>query len=367
MTSFLDVDGGRPLLEESIALARESSDEWCVGNALQSLATTYITQDEHVDARPLLDEAIAIGRRRGNRYWEAWHGYGLAAAAWTDSDFCAMIAAAEQGMDAASEVGEPIAHVICLALLIIARTWRGEVQEARAALERRDEHLFRSKARLVAEMLALANSLVTAAEGNVAEAQAAARAALSGFRTLGHKYGVAGTAVALGRIALAAGDRPAAAAAYREGLEVGRQLRNRSFIGMAEVGLAGIARADGDGEEAESRAHAALEPLVQRGIRWPMTFLLQVLGEVAGDTESWAEAARLLAAAARLRDEIGLVPYAPERDRYEAEVARVQQALGGEAFDAAWMEGTALSWEEAVAYVSRARVERQRSSSAGRA
>jgi hypothetical protein len=75
---------------------------------------------------------------------------------------------------------------------------------------------------------------------------------------------------------------------------------------------------------------------------------------MAGDAESWAEAARLLAAAARLRGEIGLVPFPSERDRYEAEVARVQQALGDEAFEVAWTEGTALSWEEAVAYASRA-------------
>jgi DNA-binding CsgD family transcriptional regulator len=93
-----------------------------------------------------------------------------------------------------------------------------------------------------------------------------------------------------------------------------------------------------------------------------MTFVLHVLGEVAGDAQSWAEAARLLAAAARLRNEIGLVPFPSERDRYEAEVARVQQALGDEAFQAAWTEGTALSWEGAVAYASRARGKRRRPS-----
>jgi DNA-binding CsgD family transcriptional regulator len=172
----------------------------------------------------------------------------------------------------------------------------------------------------------------------------------------------ANSALALGRIAFATGDLPAAEDAYREGLEVGHHVHNRSVVGIGEVGLAVIARAKGDGEEAEARAHAAVEPLVQGGMRWPMTFVLQILGEVAGDAESWAEATRLLAAAARLRDDMGLVPFPFERDRYEGAVARVHHALGDEAFEAAWTEGTALSWEEAVAYASRARGQRQRPS-----
>jgi predicted ATPase/class 3 adenylate cyclase/DNA-binding CsgD family transcriptional regulator len=361
-TSFLDVDTGRSLLEESIALARQSSDDWCLGSSLQSVALTFIFQDEHGTARPLLDEAIAIGRRRGNRYWEAWHGFGLSAAAWTASDFRAMVAAAEEGMEAACEVGEPLLHASCLTFLVVARTLRGEVAEARSALERWGDHLVRCKGWVGAEMLAVARALVAAADGKVLEAQAVAEAGLSGLRACGHRYGVAGTALWLGRIAFAAGDRLAAEAAYREGLEVARHLRNRSKIGLGEVGLAMIARVNGDGAKAESRAYAALEPLVQGGIRWPITFVLQVLGEVAGDAESWAEAARLLAAASRLRDEIGLVPFPFERDRYAAEVARVLQALGDKAFEAAWTEGTALSWEEAVAYASRARGKRQRPS-----
>ncbi|MEA2618496.1 MAG: hypothetical protein QOE72_4279, partial [Chloroflexota bacterium] len=331
-------------------------------NSLQSLASTFMVQDEHGDARPLIDEAIAIGRRRRNRYSEAYHGFALSAAAWTASDFRAMVAAAEEGMAAASEVGEPLLHACCLTNLVIARTWRGQMAEARAALERWSEHLVSSKGVLGAEMLAVGHAWVAVAEGNVAEAQPAAEAALSGFRALGHRYGVAGTALCLGRIAFEAGDRSTAEAAYREGMEAARHLRHRPYVGWGEVGLAMVARANGDGEEAEARAYAALEPLVQGGIRWPLTFVLQVLGEVAGDAESWPEAARLLAAATRLREEIGMVPFPSERDRYEAEVARVHQVLVDEAFEAAWTEGAALSWEEAVAYASRARGKRQRPS-----
>jgi hypothetical protein len=102
-----------------------------------------------------------------------------------------MVAAAEEGMEVAAEVGEPLFHATCLMLLIMGRTWRGEVAEARAALERWGDHLFRSKGLLVAEMLAMTHTWVAAAEGNAVEAQAAAEAALIGYRAFGFRYGVA--------------------------------------------------------------------------------------------------------------------------------------------------------------------------------
>ena len=48
---------------------------------------------------------------------------------------------------------------------------------------------------------------------------------------------------------------------------------------------------------------------------------------------------------------------------YEASVAAVRDALGGQDFDAAWAEGAALSTEEAIAYAQRGHGERKRPAS----
>ena len=63
------------------------------------------------------------------------------------------------------------------------------------------------------------------------------------------------------------------------------------------------------------------------------------------------QAARVLGAAAALRDEIG-VPLPPgDRDAYERDLAAVRTALGEAALVAAWAEGRAMSLEQAIAYV----------------
>ncbi len=61
-------------------------------------------------------------------------------------------------------------------------------------------------------------------------------------------------------------------------------------------------------------------------------------------------AAQLWGAAAALREAIG-APLPPnEREEYERDVAAVREALGEEAFSATWVEGRAMSMEQAVAY-----------------
>jgi DNA-binding CsgD family transcriptional regulator len=83
---------------------------------------------------------------------------------------------------------------------------------------------------------------------------------------------------------------------------------------------------------------------------------------VAAAEESYEEAARLLAAAEALRRRVGSVPLSWDRAGRDADVEAARQALGPEAFAAAWAEGEALSAGDAVAYAQRGRGERKRPS-----
>jgi len=57
-----------------------------------------------------------------------------------------------------------------------------------------------------------------------------------------------------------------------------------------------------------------------------------------------------LGAAARLREKIGIpIPFNEEAD-YKRAVATTRGALGDDAFDQAWREGSAMEPEEAVRY-----------------
>ena len=80
---------------------------------------------------------------------------------------------------------------------------------------------------------------------------------------------------------------------------------------------------------------------------------------LGGELESFTEAARLLGAAQALRETQGLAPPSSQARQAGEEAGK---ALGADAFEAAWRDERALSLEDALAYVARARGERKRPS-----
>jgi DNA-binding NarL/FixJ family response regulator len=92
-------------------------------------------------------------------------------------------------------------------------------------------------------------------------------------------------------------------------------------------------------------------------------FDLDAAQAVAGDGGSHREAARLFGPADMIRQRMGAVRFKIQDAGYEASVAAVRDALGGEDFDAAWAEGAALSTGEAIAYAQRGRGKRKRPTS----
>jgi tetratricopeptide (TPR) repeat protein len=135
----------------------------------------------------------------------------------------------------------------------------------------------------------------------------------------------------------------------QEGLTEAHELGDVLHIGANLVNLGIIARSRGDLERA-GRLYRERLPNFWK-IR-EMEFVADCLESVAGvDAEAGRaeRAARLLAAAAGIREQHG-VPITPSnRPRYEQDTATVRSALAA-AFEAAWAEGTSLTAEEAVQF-----------------
>ncbi len=87
--------------------------------------------------------------------------------------------------------------------------------------------------------------------------------------------------------------------------------------------------------------------------RWQIAEALQGLGAIEAATGQPERSARLLGAAAGLRQSIGQVVPWFVRERHDRAVARARQRLDKAAFDAAWSAGLALTPEEAVAEAGR--------------
>jgi non-specific serine/threonine protein kinase len=231
------------------------------------------------------------------------------------------------------------------------------------------------------------------AQGDLVRAEALYEEALALARELGHTHAVASVLTNLGNVRSLQGDLVRAAALHEQALALRRELGSSFFMIGSLRNLVELAYRQGEYE----RAAALLEELLalaqelgaKHGVAYTLSDLrVMVLGIVAhlqGDLGraalhrealllgrdfgakdvvaasleglSWVaaargqpdQAARLGGAAEALRDTLGL-PLAPEqRAGHNQAVQAVRDALGEEAFAAAWAAGRTLPLEEAIA------------------
>ncbi len=152
----------------------------------------------------------------------------------------------------------------------------------------------------------------------------------------------------LGLVALTLGDVAAARASFDSAL---RAVAPGSVFAIAVLRFnrALATLAEGDLAATTAELTASLATRREIGDRWGVSLCVEAYGWVAAAGGAPDRAARLLAAAAALRDELGM-PLEPLQQRYhDAAAARVAAALDPAARAAAEAEGAALGWEQAVA------------------
>ena len=146
-------------------------------------------------------------------------------------------------------------------------------------------------------------------QGDYARAGSVLEEGLSLYRELGLKRGIARVFFALGRVAFSQGNYTKAEALHREDLKLFRELDDK----------------------------------------WLIALSLEELGAVVAMQGKPVWAARLVGAAAALREAIGSTPLPVERTDYERGIAYAHTQLGDEAFAAALAEGRTMAPEQALA------------------
>jgi non-specific serine/threonine protein kinase len=160
-------------------------------------------------------------------------------------------------------------------------------------------------------------------------------------------------AVNLGHLAIvvhAQGDSEKAASYFEEALTVARIIPN-GFLTSSVLTYKGRAECcDGNLELAEASLAESLT--IVGDLKEPVitVWTLERCAGLAITKRAPKRAATLWGAAARLREEIGIpIPFNEEAE-YKRAVATTRVALGEDAFDQAWRQGSAMELEEAVRY-----------------
>lgn len=191
---------------------------------------------------------------------------------------------------------------------------------------------------------------VTRAQGDVARAAALSEQSLSLAREVGDLEGSADVLCDLAEAALLQGESTQALALFQEALSHYRAVENHLDAAWTLVDLGRLARLQGDNAEALAYYGESLALFRDLGKSKGIAHCLETVAGIVGVMGQPERAARLLAAAAALRD-AGDAPLSAG-DRAElvrTAVASARAQLGAAGFAAAWVEGRALSPGQAIA------------------
>jgi tetratricopeptide (TPR) repeat protein len=191
--------------------------------------------------------------------------------------------------------------------------------------------------------------IVAFLQGDHEKANALHEDALARFRELDDTSAIATVLNNLGVTADDRGDLDRARQLYEEALELQRKSGDTQSIAIYLGNLGEVARDQGDMAGASAYYRESLHLWDQLKDRWNITATLDGMASLAIAAGQPDRAARLLGAAAGLRDAAGAALPANERADHERHVAAVRDMLGEEVLGEIWATGHSLTLDNAVA------------------
>ena len=350
-TFMVDPGASRPLFQSSLELARASGDRWAEADSLQFLGFSHLLQHRPAPAAELLAQSGAMADEMGNAFQQAWQHIALGTAKADVGELADAARELRTGIGIARRVGDPAVEIWgCSCLTVVelsAATWLSCVRSPMTWI---------APGRPLGEAGATVLGALRVIAADIDHA-APALCSLGELLLTSNDPPDGARMILLGAtLALRAGDHAGARAAAERSLAGCEQLES-ALTGACRVLLARLDRHDGIA--AEPQAHAGLAEISDAGLWAEAPDALDLLGGFAIDSGSFAEGARLLAAASVLRERMGQRCWLAG----EVEQARAQAVAGlGDDFTRVATEGQRLDGPAAVAYARRARGERRRPS-----
>jgi predicted ATPase/class 3 adenylate cyclase len=183
-----------------------------------------------------------------------------------------------------------------------------------------------------------------------AEARSMYEECLVIFKELGDRGSIAVRLTYLGIVAFGQGDYASACALHEESLSLYREIGNMNGIAWSLENLGIVASAQGDFVSARALLEQSLSIRRELGHGLWAVGGLEELAAVLLAQGYVQNAVRLWGAVAALRESAGSPQPPSGRERYAHQMAQARSALDEAVFAAAWEEGRAMPWKQAVAY-----------------
>lgn len=188
-------------------------------------------------------------------------------------------------------------------------------------------------------------------EGDYARAQALFEESLALLRALGDRAAIPGRLMNLGQVVARRGDYARAAALFEESLGLSRAQGNTRGVVLTQESLGVVAFTQGDLARAAPLFRESLALAWQLGMKYEVALILHYLAEIEHREGHLEHAAHLFGAAEALHNEIGGTLPADEQHEFAQFIARLREALGSAAYNAAWAVGQSMAADDVVASV----------------
>jgi len=316
--------------------------------ALLGVASLAYAQGDYATARASSEQGLFLGREMGDLLLAMEAQFRSGMVALRCGDHAAARASLEAALSLSTELGNKPGIAGVQGSLGFLALRQGDYAVART-------HLEASVAlqRELGNKNGIADALddlatVAGVQDDSDDQGAALDECLALYRELGAKGGVARVLGDLGMRAWMQGDNGRARASLQESLILYREVGESRGIARVLGNLALVALGERDYARVETLSRESLALYRDCGDAWGVGRYLPVLAGAASRQEQCEKAARLLGAAASLRERHG-TPLPPiVRRAHERTLAALRETLGDAAFARAWAAGEALSLDEAV-------------------
>jgi predicted ATPase/DNA-binding CsgD family transcriptional regulator len=350
-----------PVLTEGAEVADRAGDRWARVEALQMLAYAHLMRSDHRQALWHLDAALPALEELGHQQLRAWDAAIRAEAASLVGQFGAAEDLARRAVALASEVGEPVSAATAMRSLTAALCQLGRVDECAAILAEMAPFFAGHPglgSREMAGISAATAAVWRHADMAVAEARAAETAAeSSGVASL---VGEARSLLAVAQ--LVSGDPEQASVTASRAIAQAESIDAVASVCTARLVWCAAQRALGTAgsPEAASAAHRALADASGNGLLPLVADALDVVAGLDVDQARYAMAARLHAAAERLRAGLGCAPSPLATMLRGADECAIARRLSATEVASAREQGGRLNATSAAGYAARSRGRRCR-------
>jgi predicted ATPase/class 3 adenylate cyclase len=275
--------------------------------------------------------------------------YGAAALAWHQGNLERAVVLANEAVALCRALGDRHGIAYALGILGLVPLLQGEYERAAQIFEE-SLAIWREQGQPW-EQAAVLTLLGQAAysRADFQKAVALCEEALALSRRAGDRWGIAWALTHLANAVTGLGQEARAAALIEESIELSRLMKNRPLLAWSLHTLSRIVTGQGDPERAKTLLRESLTLRWEQGETWGVAECLEGFANISLAARDHDRAARLFAAAAEVRRAIGFPLPTADREAWERALLACRQALGDQAYAAAWADAQRMTVDEVVA------------------